>query len=437
MSQLLNGLPSDFNSPLKEEVKDGALPLPASAVTWFVPGRIEVFGKHTDYAGGRSLLAAATNGITFVARANSEQVVRVASDAVKDRVELPLQEQIDGYEGGHWAGYAAATVSRLVKNFGSQVRGADITITSNLPLASGMSSSSAMVVGLARCLLDISGIESSAAFRSQIDGPENFAAYLACIENGMSFGELAGHRGVGTFGGSEDHTSMLCAEADSLVQYSFCPVRREKIVPFPADYSFVVAVSGVLAEKTGAAREAYNQVSASAREILAEWNKQQGRDDLFLADAVASGTDAVEKIRSFLPEGSYKRNRFEQFLTESFELVPAAADALSEGDLETFAKVAYLSQSWADQALGNQVPQTRELVSLARSLGACGASAFGAGFGGSVWALVPTAQAVDFAASWRSAYVAAFPQMSERAQMVITRPGGRAQRLALEYSADF
>ena len=25
---------------------------------WFVPGRLEIFGKHTDYAGGRSLLAA-------------------------------------------------------------------------------------------------------------------------------------------------------------------------------------------------------------------------------------------------------------------------------------------------------------------------------------------------------------------------------------------
>ena len=31
---------------------------------WFVPGRLEVLGKHTDYAGGRSLLAAVDRGIT-------------------------------------------------------------------------------------------------------------------------------------------------------------------------------------------------------------------------------------------------------------------------------------------------------------------------------------------------------------------------------------
>jgi len=40
-------------------------------------------------------------------------------------------------------------------------------------------------------------------------------------------------------------------------------------------------------------------------------------------------------------------------------------------------------------ALGNQIPQTIFLAKTARQLGAVAASAFGAGFGGSVWALVP------------------------------------------------
>jgi len=33
----------------------------------FVPGRIEFLGKHTDYAGGRSLLCAIDRGIAAVA----------------------------------------------------------------------------------------------------------------------------------------------------------------------------------------------------------------------------------------------------------------------------------------------------------------------------------------------------------------------------------
>ncbi len=31
-------------------------------IAWFVPGRIEFLGKHTDYAGGRSLLCAVAQG---------------------------------------------------------------------------------------------------------------------------------------------------------------------------------------------------------------------------------------------------------------------------------------------------------------------------------------------------------------------------------------
>lgn len=36
--------------------------------SWRVPGRIEVFGKHTDYAGGNVLVCAASQAVTAVAR---------------------------------------------------------------------------------------------------------------------------------------------------------------------------------------------------------------------------------------------------------------------------------------------------------------------------------------------------------------------------------
>ena len=50
---------------------------------------------------------------------------------------------------------------------------------------------------------------------------------------------LEGDRGVGTFGGSEDHTAMLCCLPGSLSQYRFCPVRRERIVALPAHVRLV------------------------------------------------------------------------------------------------------------------------------------------------------------------------------------------------------
>ena len=46
------------------------------------------------------------------------------------------------------------------------------------------------------------------------------------------------------------------------------------------------------------------------------------------------------------------------------------------------------SQADAETLLDNQVQETVELVASARRLGAFASSSFGAGFGGSVWALV-------------------------------------------------
>ena len=44
---------------------------------WWVPGRIEVFGKHTDYAGGRALVSAVTRGFGVVAAARQDRTVTV------------------------------------------------------------------------------------------------------------------------------------------------------------------------------------------------------------------------------------------------------------------------------------------------------------------------------------------------------------------------
>ncbi|MGH7679754.1 MAG: galactokinase family protein, partial [Gemmatimonadaceae bacterium] len=71
----------------------------------------------------------------------------------------------------------------------------------------------------------------------------------------------------------------------------------------------------------------------------------------------------------------------------------------------------------------NQVPATNRLVRLARDSGAVAASAFGAGFGGSVWAMVPSNQTESVTIEWRARYLREFPDLAERAQFFATRPG--------------
>ena len=395
---------------------------------WFVSGRIEVLGKHTDYAAGRSLVCASSQGITLRGRAIDEPVVRVRSDAASDMVEIGLrQDPVD--RRGHWSGYPAAVVARLVRNFGDAVVGTEVEVTSTLPLASGMSSSSAMIVGLARVLIDLGDIESTELFKRNICSIEDYAHYLACIENGQTFKELEGHMGVGTFGGSQDHTAIMCSHQGQLSQFSFCPTRREADIDFPPDYSFVVAVSGVLAEKSGQARELYNRASLATTEIVKLWNQATGRSDVYLNQAVQSSPQAPAQLREIVAGREYLPQRLEQFLVEAHEVVPGASAALRDGDLTAFGQIVDRSQHYSEHYLGNQVPETVYLQASARRLGASAASAFGAGFGGSVWALVPSARAEDFAQRWLGDYRQAYPEPGQRAATLVTRPGPSAHRL--------
>jgi galactokinase len=321
-------------------------------------------------------------------------------------------------------------------DFPSATRGVDIAFASDLPAASGMSSSSALIIAVFLALDAANGLQRDATYRRVIASREVLGNYLGAVENGREFGAFAGGQGVGTLGGSQDQTAILCCCAGMLSRYSFCPVRAEGEIPFPEDRAFVVAYSGIAAEKTSNALLKYNEASLAVVEILALWNTATSRYDASLADAVVSAAEAPEEIRAVLrrsrsPDFTPQRllDRFEQFVTESFDIIPRAADAFARGDLEAVSVEVRRSQQGAELLLGNQVPETIALVRLARELGADAASAFGAGFGGSVWALVPAKNAEGFADEWRAAYSREFPGPSKHAELIVTRPGPGAMRL--------
>jgi galactokinase len=400
---------------------------------YFVPGRIEVLGKHTDYAGGRSLVCAVEHGFVVAAAPRKDDRVRVMDVAGGREALLALDPRLPEPRDA-WARYPATVFRRVARNFDEARTGADIAFVSDLPLASGMSSSSAFMVAMYFAVATVNDLGQHPAYRRDIRSRQDLASYLATVENGQSFGSLTGDRGVGTFGGSEDHTAMLCCRAGELSQYSFCPVRHERQVPAPPGYEFVVAVSGVIAEKTGAAKDAYNRASLAVQAILGAWRAASGREDASLAAAVANGaareTDEIVKratVRGFAAD--LLRGRFEQFVEESSTLVPAAGDALVAGDIERFGQVADRSQRLAEQLLRNQVPETVALAASARENGALAASAFGAGFGGSVWALVRAESVAGFVERWRGDYAARFPDEAARSAFLATRPGPAAMAI--------
>ncbi|MBN2021526.1 MAG: hypothetical protein JW809_01915 [Pirellulales bacterium] len=400
-----------------------------------VPGRIEVFGKHTDYAGGRTMVVAAQRGLALVAAPRGDRAVRISSVTMGQTVAFDLEPDLVP-QPGHWSNYPMTVARRIARNFPGPLAGADVAFASDLPLAAGMSSSSALVVGVFLVLAEINRLEERPEFKAAIADPTDLAGYLGTIENGQSFGPLAGDRGVGTFGGSEDHTAILHGQPGRISQYSYCPVRFERTVDLPRTHVFAVAASGVIAEKTGAAKDLYNAVSARAAALLDVWRGATGQTARHLAEILATGPGAAERLARHVAasrrddfDADSLARRLAHFQAESHEIIPAAGDALVRGDLAAFGREAARSQDLAERLLGNQVPETSALAALALQCGADAASSFGAGFGGSVWALVARTRADSFLDQWREAYASAFPHRAPMAAFFTTSAGPGALRV--------
>jgi galactokinase len=393
----------------------------------FVPGRIEVLGKHTDYAGGRSLTCAVERGFTIAFAPRPDAVVRIVDASDGRSAEFPLAPDLEPVLG-QWANYPMTVARRLSRNFPELVHGADIGFLSTLPRAAGLSTSSALIIATYLVLEAANDLAARPEYAAEIGTPEALAGYLGSIENGKAFGGLAGDHGVGTSGGSQDHTAILLSEAGHLGCYQYGPVALMRRIRLDDDLVFVVGASGIAARKTGPARERYNRASALVTTLVAEWRAATGGSQTTLAQVLASAPDAPDRLRAivaasravFPPEDL--RRRLDHFLVEERELLPAALDALASGALDEFGRLAGRSQRAAETLLGNQVPETVALARLAREHGALAASAFGAGFGGSVWALVGGSDAPTFMDAWARAYAAQFPEAASRGAFFVTRP---------------
>jgi galactokinase len=398
---------------------------------FFVPGRIEVLGKHTDYAGGRSLICAVDRGFVVMGMVRDDRRVLVHDAVLGQHADLILDEDLPAAPG-HWSDYVRTVVRRLARNF-DHGSGADIVLASDLPPAAGLSSSSALVVGTFLPLAACGWLADDPRYAATIETPEALAGYLAAVENGLDFATLEGGRGVGTLGGSQDHTAILCARPDALVRYSFAPVRAEGAVPIAHQWTFVVASSGVRAEKSAAALARYNRLAQLARDAAAVWRSETGSSAPHLGAILHAGDgDALVDVlrRSNDPDTPARVARAEQFLEEAGVIIPAAYDALGVRDIDAFGRLVARSHHLAETKLKNQIAETVALAASARSGGAAAASAFGAGFGGSVWALVRAADASAFVDSWRAAYLKDFAVHRDTAAFFAARPGPAAMRIA-------
>ncbi|MFT5200439.1 MAG: galactokinase [Planctomycetota bacterium] len=383
-------------------LRSDGVPADQATVGCFCPGRLEVLGKHTDYAGGRSLIAAPEVGVAMILCEGLPGRIRALSAQDQEVCDFVIDGD-DAASTQGWGLYPATVLRRLARNFPEVQLGSRLACASDLPLAAGMSSSSALMTATFLCLTRLVGIDRDARFGAIIQDRTDLAMFISCVENGQSFGPFDGRLGVGTFGGSEDHTAMLCGQAGHLSQYSYAPISLERQLALPAGLTFVVAQSGVTAEKSAGAREAYNRLSLMVRELtdLAHGLLEEGSPPppslaAYLSGHTDHGDHLVHAIqqggRALQHDPDHLLKRLQHFRLENEQLIPLWPEKWGPDSIGLVGDLAEQSTLAARDLLGNQVAETVWLTEALRRAGAIAASPFGAGFGGSVWALIPEDQ---------------------------------------------
>ena len=225
------------------------------------PGRLNLMGRHIDHRGGD------TNVIAI-----SDEIILVASPRADDRIELrntaqqfestsfsigeemshldwtewlvcvnsPATMKLLQGSQGDWAHYVRAAVFRLQSAFPDRkLRGMNVAVCGTIPAGSGLSSSSAVVVGAGDAAIALNGL------------PVEPAEVVDLCGQGEWF--------VGTRGGQGDHAAIKLGRRNYVAHVGFLPFEAKEYLPFLEGHSLVVCNSGQQARKSAEAKQVFNE----------------------------------------------------------------------------------------------------------------------------------------------------------------------------------
>ena len=334
------------------------------------PGRVNLIGEHTDYNGLPVFPMAIQRRMRILFRERADACVRlVSADGYPPR-EFAISRDIEPYAAGDWGNYAKASAQALARRVGA-LRGIDAVVSGDIPAAAGLSSSSALVVAAAQAL---------AAANGRALG---FAEWMELLPEGEQY--------VGTRGGAMDHAVCLAGAERMALKIDFAPLAVHP-TPVPSDWTFVVGHSLVRAEKSGAAREAYNsRREACGRAAAGPAEKLTGED----------------------------RRRWRHVVSEAARVEQAQA-AMRAADLERFGALMSASHASLRDDFEVSHPEVDRLVEAFLAAGAAGARVTGAGFGGCAVALARADACERVKQAVERSFYATRPQHADFGEYLIT-----------------
>lgn len=281
-----------------------------------VPGRVNLIGEHIDYCGFPVLPMALEQDVLIAAGTIPEKEINIrnvnyqkypAYDvALKNYEEIKIKP--DDNEKPFWYNYVLCGVKGALHFLDGEFDcGLQILVDGNIPPASGLSSSSALVS--ASCL--------SFLHAQKVKITKTDIASLCAVSE----------RYIGTQGGGMDQAIAFLGEKNSAQYITFLPLQVTP-VSLPDNAVFIVAHS--LAEANKAANNGYNSRVVECRlaaQILATRGEiESGAKMVTLSQLQecqdSSLEDMIKLVHKFLPKEKYSKSEISSILS------------ISEGELE-------------------------------------------------------------------------------------------------------
>ncbi|MEZ9315683.1 galactokinase [Vibrio lentus] len=338
------------------------------------PGRVNLIGEHTDYNDG-FVLPCAINYQTVVAAAKrDDNIVRVVSVDYDNAVdEFDITQEITFQQDKMWANYIRGVVKCLMGR-GFEFKGADISVTGNVPQGAGLSSSAALEVVIGQTFKVLYNLEISQA-EVALNGQQAENEFVGCncgIMDQMISAE-----------GRANHAMLLD-----------CRSLETQAVSMPEDMAVVIINSN---KKRGLVDSEYNTRREQCEEAARIFGVPALRD-VTIEQFNAKASELDEMVA--------KRAR--HVITENDRTVEAA-QALRTHDMKRMGELMAESHASMRDDFEITVKEVDTLVDMVKDVigDQGGVRMTGGGFGGCIVALVPPALVDEIKTTVEQKYQAA------------------------------
>jgi galactokinase len=337
------------------------------------PARVNLIGEHTDYTGGFVMpMAIDFRTVAIVsAREDGGAVFYSANYNEEVRFEIASRKR---RPSGRWSDYPAGVLWSLRKE-GVAVSGFNMSLTGDVPLGAGLSSSASVEVATAMALLGHGGKELPL---------EKVATLCRRAENEY----------VGAKSGIMDQFAVAGSVANRAMLLD-CRSLEYELLPLPDQVRVVICNSMV---KHAVATGEYGDRSAEVEGGQAVLQRERPGVKL-LRDATIEDLNAC---RDLMSAASFKRCR--HIITENARVMEARK-ALLAGDMERFGTLMVEAHVSVRDDFAASCEEVDVLVAIAMQQEQCfGARITGGGFGGCSVNVVRADKAERFVATLRQEY---------------------------------